>query len=197
MKFTAVSVVALAAALAACGPRAPVVPAAEAPVVDPNSPLAAPMYMAMAASGDMLEIQSSQVALQRSANPAVRSFAQMLIADHSRMSQQMMAAASAAGLTPPPPALQPPHAQMLQQLQATPAGSFEMAFQQMQIAAHQEALALHQNYASGGDVPALRAVAASAVPVIQQHLNAIQSMQLMPQAAPPVYQAPATPGERG
>jgi putative membrane protein len=187
-----------AAVLAACSnnpPPAPVEPAVAA--VDPSSPLAARTYMAMAASGDQFEIQSSQLALQMSQNPAIRSFAQMLIADHTRMSATMAQTASANGLAPPPPTLLPHHQQMLDQLRAAGPGGFDMAFHHAQIAAHQEALTLHQNYASGGDHTALRGVAATAVPVIQQHLTHVQSMQVAPPAPPPAPQPMPNPGERG
>ena len=87
---------------------------------------------------------------------------------------------------------------MLQQLQATPATSFDMAYRDAQIMAHQQALTLHQNYANGGDVPALRTVAGTAVPIIQGHLNSIQAMNLAPPPPPPpAYQPAPAPGERG
>ncbi len=57
-------------------------------------------YVEMAASSDMYEIQSSQMAASRAQNPAMRNFAQMMITDHTNTSQQLMAAASAAGLPP-------------------------------------------------------------------------------------------------
>ena len=195
MRFLLVSVAA-AAMLAGCARNEPVEP--PVPAVDPSSPLAASTYLTMAASGDQFEIQSSQLALQRASNPALRQFGQMLITDHTNMSAQLMAAAQGAGLTPPPPALSAEHAAMLQQLQATPAPSFDMAYRDAQIMAHQQALALHQNYANGGDVPALRTVAGTAVPIIQGHLNSIQGMNLAPPPPPaPVYQPGPTPGERG
>jgi putative membrane protein len=171
--------------------------------VDPSSPLASPMYMQMAASSDQFEIQSGQLALQMSQNPAVRQYAQMLITHHTQTSSQMIAAAQSANLQPPPPALMPNHAAMLQQLQSAPMGTFDLAFRDAQVMAHQEALTLHQNYASGGDVPALRQVAAAAVPIIQQHLTQAQSLSVSaappppPPPPPPTYQQPASPGERG
>jgi putative membrane protein len=195
MRFLLASVAAVAV-LSGCARNEP--PVEPVVAVDPNSPLAAPMYMTMAASGDQFEIQSSQLALQRSSNPEIRQFAQMLITDHSNMSAQMMAAAQGAGLTPPPPALSAEHAAMLQQLQAAPAASFDMAYRDAQVMAHQQALTLHQNYANGGDVPALRTVASSAVPIIQNHLNMIQGMAMAPPPPPPpVYQQAPAPGERG
>ena len=160
--------------------------------VDPMSPLAAPMYMQMAASSDMFEIQSSQLALQMSQNAAVRAFAQMLVTDHTRMSNEMRLAAATAGLPLTPPALLPRQAQMLEQLRAAPAGTFDLAYRDAQIMAHQEALQLHQNYANGGDHPALRTVATRAVPVIQGHLAQAQTLPVAAQAP-----MPARPGERG
>jgi len=110
-----------AALATGCATRPDPVP--PVPIVDPASPLAAPTYMRMAASGDLFEIQSSQLALQMSSNPAVRGFAQMLISDHTRMSSQMISAAQSAGLMPPPPALEPHHQQMLDQLRMAAPGS--------------------------------------------------------------------------
>lgn len=165
-----------------------------------GSPLQAPTYLAMAASGDQFEIQSSQMALQVSQNPAVRSYAQMLIADHTRLSAQTMATARSAGINPPPPSLLPPQQALLDQLRGAGQGpAFDAAYRDAQINAHQQALQLHQNYASGGDVPALRATASQAVPIIQQHLAAAQNLLMggqMPAGAPMPMPSPRT-GERG
>jgi putative membrane protein len=173
---------------------------ATAPMADPSNPLSAPGYMTMAASSDQFEIQSSQLALQASQNPAVQSFSRLLIAHHQATSANMMQAAQSAGLTPPPPALLPMHQQMLDQLRAAGTGpAFDQAFKAAQIPAHQQALELHQNYANGGDVPALRQVATTAVPIVQQHLQQAQTINV--EAMAPMQQAPMTApvrsGERG
>ena len=184
-----------ALALAACTAREPAPPPAAA--VDPNNPLFAPGYMAMAGSSDQFEIQSSQLALQASQNAAIRNLANMLITDHTRSTQMVASAAQSAGLTPPPPALLPQHQALLDQLRAAGTGpSFDTAFRDIQIQAHQQALQLHQNYAASGDVPALRAVAGQIVPVVQTHLNALQGLSVA--APPPPPAAPAQrSGERG
>ena len=66
---------------------------------------------------------------------------------------------------------------MLDQLRSAGTGySFDQAFQQDQIQAHQQGIALMQNYSTGGDVPALRTVAARAIPVMQRHLAMAQSL---------------------
>lgn len=132
-------------------------------------------YMTMAAASDLFEINSSQVALQRSQNDGLRTFAQMLIVDHTRTTEQLTAAARSANVTPPPPQLDAQKQQMIAELQS--AADFDRTFVTQQVMAHQQALALHSAYAENGDDPALRRVAASAVPVIRGHLAQVQRMQ--------------------
>lgn len=131
-------------------------------------------YVQMAASSDMYEIQSSQLALSQAQNPALRSFAQMMVTDHSNTTQQLMAAATASGMGPPPASMMPMHAQMVARLQGRSGMDFDREYARQQLMAHQQALALHSNYAARGDTPALRAVAGAAVPVITQHLNMVK-----------------------
>ena len=134
-------------------------------------------YVAMAASSDMYEIQSGQLAQQRAQNPSLRTFGGMLVQHHTQTTQQVMAAARAAGMNPPPPALTSMQAQMIQELQSAPAGaSFDRLYIRQQVPAHEMALALHSNYARSGDTPSLKAAAAGAVPIVTQHLN--QARQL-------------------
>ena len=189
-----IAIVAVAAALAAgCATQPAPEPMPVVPAVDVNSPLYAPMFLQMATSSNLWEIQSSQLALQKSTNPAIQSFAQMIIADHTMLGQQMMAAAQSAGLPPPPQVLMPEEQQMLAQLQAAPAGaSFDMAYRDAQVMAHQKAIGLFQNYSASGDNPTLRATAAQALPKLQQHLATAQALAIAPPAPPPIGA-----GERG
>jgi len=196
MRKLAILFVGGAVALAACSTTPPPPPPAPpAPVVDLNNPLLAPGFLAQAGSANLWEIQSSQLALQMSTNPGVQNLANTIIADHNAMGQQVAAAATAAGLAPPAPALLPPQQAMLDQLRAAGSGpSFDMAYQQMQISAHQQAIQLMQNYATSGDVPALRTVASGAIPVMQKHLAMAQALNTAPPPPPP----PAGhAGERG
>jgi len=187
-----------AALLAACQTNPPAPPAPPPVAVDPNNPLMAPGYIATAGSSDQFEIQSSQLALQMSQNAQLRNLANMLIADHTRSTQMVVGAAQSAGIAPPPPALLPQHQALLDQLRASGSGpAFDQAFKQIQIQAHTDALALHQNYAASGDVPALRTVAGQIVPVVQTHLNQLQMLNVTPLAPPPPMPAPGRSGERG
>lgn len=184
-----------AAFLASCQTPPPPPPPPAAAMIDPNDPLFAPGFMAQAASGDQFEIQSGQLALQMSSNAAVRNFANMLIADHARMSQALAAAATAGRLTPPAPALLPAQQATLDQLRTT-GPNFDAAFRGVQIGGHRQALQLMQNYAASGDVPVLRNAAQQAIPIIQSHLAQAQLLSVgapPPPPMPPVRRS----GERG
>ena len=187
-----------AAILAACQTGAPPPPPPGAAMIDPNDPRFAPGFMAQAASGGQFEIQSSQLALQMSQNAAVRNFANMMIADHSRLNQAVAAAATSARLTPPAPVLLPADQAMFDQLRAAGAGpDFDLAYKNAQITAHQNALQLMQAFAANGDVPALRNAAAQAVPVVQMHLNQAQALPVAAVAPPALPPPPRRAGERG
>src|ERR1044072_9296617 len=174
MKLLLLSVAA-AAMVAGCASNPP-----PAPPVDTTSPMYAPNYLSTAGSTDQFEIQSGQLEQTMSQNPPVRQIGQMLVTDHTASTQQLMTAAQSAGVTAPPPAMLPEHQALLQQIQSAPPGQFDMVFRDVQIQAHQQALALHQAYASGGDTPALKTAAAGIVPVVQNHLTALQSLTFAP-----------------
>jgi putative membrane protein len=133
-------------------------------------------YVAMAGASDLFEIQSSQMAVSRAQSQEVRQFAQMLITHHTQTTAALTAAAAASGMAPPTPMLMPMQRKMLDELQGTPAGSFDRVYMRQQVPAHQMALALHQNYAARGDAVPLRTAATAAVPVVQQHLTRAQQL---------------------
>ena len=166
---------------------------------DMSSPLYGPNFLHFATSANLWEVQSSRLALQVSGDPAVRSFAEMIIADHTRLAGTMAAAGKEAGALPPPPeALMPTDQAKIDQLKATPAGSFDSAYRAMQITAHQQAIALFQTYTAQGDNPVLRSMASRALPMLQNHLAAAQALpatSLAPVPAPAVQ--PPQRGERG
>jgi putative membrane protein len=142
------------------------------PMMD-MTPEAAPAFVAMAASSDMFEIESSRMALQRSQQPMNRMHAEMMIRDHTNMSAQLRNAAVSAGIGLPMGML-PMHVAMLNELSRS--ANFDAVYRRQQILSHEQSLALMDNYARRGDVPQLRGVAAAAVPVVRSHLDHIRRM---------------------
>lgn len=134
-------------------------------------------YVMAAGMSDLYEINSSQIALEKSRDPAVRRFAQMMIDHHQKTTAATMKAAQKAGLTPTPPALGTGATASINELQTASAADFDRLYIGQQLPAHQAALDLHKSYAANGEEAALKASARSAVPIVQQHLAMLQKMQ--------------------
>lgn len=145
----------------------------------PTMPTMASDYVPAAGAGDLYEKMSSQLVLKDAKNPKVRMFAQMMISDHSKTTMQVTAAAKASGMHPMPPKLMPKQMKMIADLKAAPMAGREKLYVDQQVMAHEEALALHQGYAMGGDKPALVKVAKGAVPVVQHHLDEVKRLAAM------------------
>lgn len=160
-------------ALAATLFTAGAVPAALAPAAQAATAMSAVTYARMAGSSDLYEKESSEAVLAGAQNADVKRFAEMMVSDHANTTAQLLAAARQSGVSAAPKLLSK-HAQMLKQLRKVGTPAREKTYMRQQVAAHQEALALHQNYAAGGDNPALRQVAAAAVPIVQAHLTEAQ-----------------------
>jgi putative membrane protein len=133
-------------------------------------------YLFHAGAGDVFEITSSMVAIQKSQNPQVRAFATMLIDHHTQTTNQSLAVAKGAGVRLPPPELSAMQKSMIGQLMAASGASFDQLYLQQQVPAHQQTLSINGGYARSGDVAALRQNAQGAVPVIQAHLAQAQQL---------------------
>jgi len=132
-------------------------------------------YVAAAGAGDMYEIQSSQTVLQTTQDPKIRSFAQMMIQDHTKSTAKLKAAALTAKIKAKP-MLMPAQTEMLAQLKAETGTARDQAYIAQQKQAHGQALTIHQSYAAGGKNMALKMVANGVVPVVQHHIDMLKTM---------------------
>ena len=168
---------ATAALLSACAtpppppPPEPVMPV----VVQPTLSQAGMDCVIRAGAMDMYEIEAGRLALQMSTNAGVRAYGQAMIDAHTNSSAQMAAALQSINMAPPPAQLTPDLSARLDRLRTAGTG-FDAMYLDDQIAAHNEALALHQACAANGGAP-VAAVSAGLVPHIQAHLNQAQSLR--------------------
>ena len=174
-----VSVSLCAALLAACSTQPSQVSAPKS-VIRPAGPTApkpirpapsAADFVARAGAIDLFEIQSAQLALERSDRRAVRDFAAMEIDGHKGTSSQLALAGRRLNLLPSR-ALTAEYAAKLDNLRTAP--DFDAAYKRAQLTAHQQALGLLQTYAARGKSPTLRPVAAAGIPVIERHLRMLR-----------------------
>ncbi|AUX78599.1 DUF4142 domain-containing protein [Sinorhizobium fredii] len=132
-------------------------------------------FVTMAASSDMFEVQSGQLAAKNSKEASVQQFAEMMVADHTKASQELKVAAADAKITVPTQMIDK-HAAQLNKLQNAQGDAFDKAYIEAQLMAHQEALKLMQSYAQTGDSEPLKAHAAKASPIVQRHLEHAQKL---------------------
>ena len=134
-------------------------------------------YVKAAGMSDLYEIKSSKLALEKSSNPAVRQFAQMMIIHHQQTTQATMTAAKQAGLSPVTPSLAPAAQRSIAELQAASGADFDRLYISQQLPAHEAALDLHQAYAAKGDKAPLKASAKAAVPIVEAHIAQLRKMK--------------------
>ena len=148
-------------------------PPASASATSAAPAISAAAYLSNAASIDLFEIRSANVALQRSSNPRIREFAGMMLSAHRGTSAQLSLAGRRLNLLPGAH-LNPRHEAMMAEL--TAATNFDAAYRRLQIQAHEEALSLHRAFAARGASPTLRPVASNAVPIIERHLRILRTL---------------------
>ncbi|KAB7646382.1 DUF4142 domain-containing protein [Polymorphobacter fuscus] len=145
-----------------------------APTTDAGS------YVAQAGASDLYEKTSSQLVLANAQRADVRRFAQMMIDDHGKTTQQVVAAAKQDRVTAGPPAMTAEQTQMIKDLRAATGAQRESLYVQQQVKAHQQALDLHRSFANGGSTPMLKKVAGGAVPIIQKHVEMVTNLAAAP-----------------
>lgn len=148
-------------------------PAMAAPMATPSD--AQSFTDAMAAS-DMFEIESSKLAATMSQNAAVKKFAQMMIADHTKSSAELKSlAAKASPAVTVVPAMTDAQRGDLDHLKAATA-DFDKLYAAKQVAAHQQALSMLRGYAAIGDDAAMKAFASKTATVVSGHLDQARNL---------------------
>lgn len=145
--------------------------------------LSDPNVAAIASASNQFEIQTSQVALQRSQNQQVRQFAQHMITDHTALEQRMQQLLSAKGMAPQDneisTQLKTNTAATVQSLSARSGADLDRAYMQAQVASHQWTLTSLDNTL----IPATRdrdmraMLQGQARPSVAQHLQQGQQIQ--------------------
>src|SRR5262245_17980897 len=104
------------------------------------------------AISDRFEIQSSQLALSKQADKDTKPFAQRMVTDHQKTSKELKSIVDGGKVkaTTLPSALDTEHQKMLDDLRAKSGKDFDQSYDQIQVKAHQDAVALFKGYATGG-----------------------------------------------
>lgn len=141
-----------------------------------TAPIGDAAFIKKAMVSDMYEIGAGHIAETKATSADVKTFANRMITDHTKSSDELKSILSKKGHTTAPPPLDLKHKSMLNKLRSARAQDFDSLYAQQQIQAHQEAVMLFTSEQQSGTDPDVRKFAAQTLPVIQQHLSMAQQL---------------------
>jgi len=133
-------------------------------------------FATTAAGGGMAEIQFSSLAQQKTSNTNIRSFAAMMVKDHSAAGDSLAAIAKKKGISLPA-TLDAAHQKKYDDLNKLSGAAFDKAYVDVMISDHGDALKLMQDAAANCKDADLKAFAGKTAPVVQAHLDAINKIK--------------------
>jgi putative membrane protein len=139
-----------------------------------STPPAPSVFVKSAALAGMTEVEAGKVALSKSKDPAIRSFAERMVADHGKANRELTSIAESKGLNAPKQ-LDADHKQMLDTLKAKNGKEFDHAYAQHMNMDHSKALALFESAAGSSD-PELAEFAKKTLPTLQEHKALAQKL---------------------
>ena len=134
-------------------------------------------FVTEAAGSDMFEIESSKLAVERSQDAAMKTFAQQMITDHTKTSDELKALVAGGKVTATiPAAMSSSQQSMLDKLKALQGDDFTKQYHSDQEDVHEDAVDLFKRYGDSGDNADLKAWAATTRPALEHHLQMATDM---------------------
>ncbi len=122
----------------------------------------------------MTEIDASRLALEKSKDESVRTFAQRMIDDHTKAGDALKAAASKEGITIPSE-LDAQHKETIDKLREVSDAQFDAAYKTQMVKDHKDAVALLKGEASASP-SAVQEFASNTLPTIETHLKLAEGL---------------------
>jgi putative membrane protein len=135
-------------------------------------------FITNATIGNMFEVDTSKIALDRSDDAELRNFATMMVKDHTMALKNMKAALPSDADPRLGTEYDAKHAQKLEELREVSDEKFDAAYVAVQKDAHKEAVGLFSDYAKTGDEKTLREFAATTLPRLKDHQTHVNSFKL-------------------
>ncbi|MBW4504385.1 MAG: DUF4142 domain-containing protein [Scytonema hyalinum WJT4-NPBG1] len=132
-------------------------------------------FMTKVAQSNMIAIQTSELALQKSINLSVKQFAQQMIQAHEGSSKQLMRIAKVKGFNLPKD-VGSENESFLKTLKQVPSSNFNRAYMQGQVRVHSKTQTELQKYLQQGQDPDLKAFADKILPVVAKHREKAQKI---------------------
>jgi putative membrane protein len=139
-----------------------------ASAADAESGVPAPSaFVKMAAQAGMAEVEAGKVALSKSNDPEIRSFAQRMINDHGSANLELASLAKAKGIETPQ-RLDAEHQAVIDSLRTKSGADFDAAYSQHMNMDHDKAIALFEGASKSPDRD-FAGFARKTLPKLQEH----------------------------
>ena len=130
------------------------------------------------AISDMFEIQSSQLALSKEPDADTKPFADKMVQDHQKTSSELKAVVEGSMVKLIlPTTMDSEHQKMLEELKAKSGKDFDQTYDQIQVKAHREAVALFEAYSKSGEDSELKTWAGKTLPHLKEHLSMAEKLK--------------------
>lgn len=138
----------------------------------PTGPIADTDFYAQALDSGRKEVAAATLATTAASDAGVKSFADMLVKDHTAMNQKVAAAAGQSDAAAPAP-----DASATADLQGKAGADFDRDFIDKMVADHQAAVALFENAAQNASTDQAKSLAQDGLPKLRAHLQTAQDLQ--------------------
>ncbi len=135
-------------------------------------------FVTKASIANKFEIDSSKIAIRKSQNSDIKSFAQMMVDDHTKTGDKLKGVLdSSKSSFKPSDDLDDKHQKLLDKLDAASGNDFDNNYISMQVDAHKEAVELFGDYSKNGDDSKLKEFAGETLPALKEHLRQVEKLK--------------------
>jgi putative membrane protein len=130
-------------------------------------------FLTRASNSNLFAVAESRLALDRTRDPKVRTFARQMVKDHGDAQSELQATAKGSGAAVPT-TLDPEHQARLKALRSKSGADFDKAYIADQGENHSNALTLYADYMLWGEYEKLHALAIKMIPMTEAQLKQAQ-----------------------
>lgn len=143
-----------------------------------SADMSAEDFVKKASVSNLFEIQSSELALERAKDPEVKQFAQQMIDDHTKASNNLKTSLQNTKIEKDAVAtnLDAEHQTKLSDLRDEEGDAFDQKYLDLQVKAHDEAVTLFRNFAENGDDKTLKQFATATLPTLEMHQEHVNKL---------------------
>jgi putative membrane protein len=133
-------------------------------------------FVVKASQIDREEVQMGELAQRQGGKPAVRSFGERMVNDHSKSSTRLQELATQRGAALPTQMSHKDNAK-LQRLERLSGGDFDRAFAEDMVKGHEHAIKEYKSAAKDMSDAQLRTFAETSLPILQEHLRMAKNLE--------------------